>query len=459
MPKYLNNVDLSKYQLLNARIQNLAAAPAAPVAGQFYYDTALNHLYVYNGAGWEQASGASGSGSVTSVAMTVPSWLTVAGSPITTAGTLAVTATAAQTANTFVATPSGAAGGVALRAIVAADVPKTLDHTWVTDFDTQVRTSRLDQMAAPTVAVSLGSQRLTNVADPTGPQDVATKNYTDAAIQGLQIKPTARLATTAALPANTYANGTAGVGATLTATANAALTVDGIAVAVGDLVLVKDEVAGARNGLYTVTATGGGAAAYVLTRHPDMDQAGDFPGAFIPVGSAGTTNANSLWLANPVGAVTVGTTAIPFTELNKAADLVAGTGITISGNTVSVATTYAGGASIATVGTVTAGTWQGTAVAVGFGGTGATTAAGARTNLGTVGKYQATIGDGTATSYTIAQATHGLAADSSIHVQVLDDTSGAVVFPDVSIAKTTGTVTLTFATAPTANQYRVVLIG
>jgi hypothetical protein len=67
--------------------------------------------------------GAGGSGTVTSVGLSVPSWLTVGGSPVTTSGTLAVTATTGQTANLFLATPNGSTGAVGLRAIVAADIP------------------------------------------------------------------------------------------------------------------------------------------------------------------------------------------------------------------------------------------------------------------------------------------------------------------------------------------------
>lgn len=65
----------------------------------------------------------SGSGTVTSVAQTVPSWLSIAGSPITGSGTLAITAASGQTANEFLATPNGSSGAVGLRAIVSADIP------------------------------------------------------------------------------------------------------------------------------------------------------------------------------------------------------------------------------------------------------------------------------------------------------------------------------------------------
>ena len=70
-----------------------------------------------------------GTGTVTSVALSTPSWLTVSGSPVTTSGTLAVTAATGQTANQFLATPDGSTGAVGLRAIVAADIPTLNQNT------------------------------------------------------------------------------------------------------------------------------------------------------------------------------------------------------------------------------------------------------------------------------------------------------------------------------------------
>jgi hypothetical protein len=137
---------------------------------------------------------------------------------------------------------------------------------------------------------------------------------------------TARLATTAALsPANTYASGV------LTAGSNAALSVDGVAVNAGDVILVKNEAAAANNGLYTVTAAGSAGAIYVLTRHVDMSTSSEFVGAFVPVGLGGTANSNSLWLANPATPFQLGTTAVPFTQLNAATSYTAGNGINIAG--------------------------------------------------------------------------------------------------------------------------------
>lgn len=123
----------------------------------------------------------------------------------------------------------------------------------------------------------------------------------------LQVKPPVQEATAAALPSNTYASGA------LTATANGALTVDGVAVSAGDRVLVKNEAAPANNGIYTVTAAGAGGAKYVLTRTPDMAVAGEVPGA-LTFAEQGTVNVGSGFIVAGKGPYTIGTTAITWTQ-------------------------------------------------------------------------------------------------------------------------------------------------
>jgi len=126
----------------------------------------------------------------------------------------------------------------------------------------------------------------------------------------------ATVVATSALPSNTYANGSSGVGATLTANSLGALTIDGHAVALNDVVLVTDEAAPANNGVYVCTTAGASGAYYVLTRVTWMDLAAQFVGAIVPVGPDGTANANTLWQCQATSAPTIGTTAIAFAQIS-----------------------------------------------------------------------------------------------------------------------------------------------
>jgi hypothetical protein len=176
------------------------------------------------------------------------------------------------------------------------------------------------------------------VGDPISGLHPATKQYVDGLVQGLSDKYSVVAATTAALPANTYNNGTSGVGATLTGTANAALVAqDGVSLTVGQLLLVKNEATAANNGIYTLTQVGDGTHPYILTRHVDSDQTGEIAGSFTFVES-GTVNAGSGWVVAQVGPTTIGTTSITYTQFSGAGEITAGTGLTKTGNQIALVT-------------------------------------------------------------------------------------------------------------------------
>jgi phage-related tail fiber protein len=200
--------------------------------------------------------------------------------------------------------------------LAASDIP-TLTAAKISDFDTQVRTNRLDQLAAPTADVTLNSRKITNLADPVSAQDAATKAYVDATKQGLDVKDSCRAATTA----NITLNGTQ--------------TVDGIALSAGDRVLVKNQTTASENGLYTVVSGG------AWTRTTDADTSAKVTSGMFTFVETGTTNADSGWVLTTDGAITLGTTALAFTQFSGAGQITAGAGLTKTGNTLDVVTASA----------------------------------------------------------------------------------------------------------------------
>jgi len=155
------------------------------------------------------------------------------------------------------------------------------------------------------VAISGGS--FTGLSSPVNPTDAATKAYVDSVASGLNILATSALATAAVLPNTpTYANGAAGVGATLTAGSNTTLTVDGTAAPLNTVVLVKNQASAFQNGIYTVTQAGSGAAPWILTRATYFDQAAEMKAGSYTFITSGVTNLGSSFVLQ-TAVTTVGT--------------------------------------------------------------------------------------------------------------------------------------------------------
>lgn len=179
--------------------------------------------------------------------------------------------------------------------------------------------------------MSLPLGTLTVSADPTAALQVATKQYVDNLATGLDVKGSVRLATAAALPAYTRSTNV------ITASANAALTVDGVTVATNDRILLKDGAAGADNGIYVVTNTGSAGAAYVLTRASDANTNSQVTAGMYTFVAEGTVNSDSGWILTTNDAITLNTTALTFTQFTGLGQVTAGAGLTKTGNQLDIA--------------------------------------------------------------------------------------------------------------------------
>jgi len=164
---------------------------------------------------------------------------------------------------------------------------------------------------------------------------LANKAYVDQVAQGLDAKPSARAATTANI-SGTYSNGTAGVGATITAGSNGAITLDGVSPIVGDRILVKDQTTAAQNGIYTVTTQGDGSTAFVLTRATPEDQPAELSGGSFIFVEEGTANGDNGYVFTHTGAPTFGTTALDVTQFSGAGQITAGAAMSKTGNQLDV---------------------------------------------------------------------------------------------------------------------------
>jgi len=183
-----------------------------------------------------------------------------------------------------------------------------------------------------TVVVPSGYEDRTGFSD----SSLANKAYVDQVAQGLDTKPSVRVATTANLSA-TYSNGTAGVGATLTNSGTqAALTLDGVTMVAADRVLVKDQTDASENGIYVVTNIGSGSTNWILTRATPEDQPAELSGGSFVFVEEGTANANNGYVFTHTGNPTFGTTNLDVAQFSGAGQITAGAGLTKTGNQLDV---------------------------------------------------------------------------------------------------------------------------
>lgn len=287
-----------------------------------------------DGAG--NLSWASGSaGTVTSVALAEGSEgasqtiFTISGSPITSSGTIDISL-ASQSANLVLASPNGSSGQPYFRALVSADIP-SLSSIYL-------------PLSGGTMsgAINMGSNQINNLSMAASPAstDAVNVSYVQGVLQGLSPKASVKAATIAALPSNTYSNGTAGVGATLTATANGVLVVDGYTVQLNDRILVKNESTAANNGIYYVSTLGTASVPYVLTRTLDADSSTSTPpsvesGIYTFVEPTSTTLGNTGWVLTTADPITMGTTSLNFSQFYAQGEYTFTSGVRLSGTTVS----------------------------------------------------------------------------------------------------------------------------
>ena len=255
--------------------------------------------------------------------------------------------------------------------------------------------------------LDLQSQKIANLADPSASNDAANKQYVDNVARGLQWKVPVRAASTTNL--NTAAPGA---------------TIDGVALAANDRVLLKDQTTASQNGIWLWNG-----AAAALTRAVDADGGGELaPGTAVTV-TEGTVNGDKVWMLTSDAAITVGTTAQTWGQLGGGTVYSGGNGISVAGATISAVAAAGGG------------------VQVVAGGIQLDPSIGAR-------KASANIGNGSATAIAM---THNLGT-KDVHVSVRTVADDSQVIADV-VATDLNTVTVSFATAPAANAYRVTVIG
>ena len=242
---------------------------------------------------------------------------TDANKPVSTAGQTALDLKANIASPTF----TGTVSGVTKTHVGLGNVDDTSDANKPVSTATQTALDAKLALAGGTMtgAIAMGTFQITGLGDPTSAQDAATKAYVDTTAQGIDWKASVRAATTANVTlASALENGD---------------TLDGVVLATGNRILVKDQTTGSQNGIYVVKSSG------APDRSTDADLAAELTSNFAVFVEEGTVNADQGYVLTNDGAITVGSTALTFTQFTGLGQIVAGTGLDKTGNTLDIDST------------------------------------------------------------------------------------------------------------------------
>ena len=309
--KFLTTLDMGKNQIITPVMENLSGAPSTPVKGQLYMNTTDNILYWWNGTGWVAAQG--GAGAVPATTVTTSA---VGDSAVVGVATTYAREDHKHAREAFAAAVAATTFGLAKVDGTALTLPHS-DHTHGTPTHDNAAHSAitLNSLATPTADVGMGGFKITNLGPPTAGTDATNKTYVDNLTAGLSWKEAVRAATTA--------NGTVA-----SAFQNGAV-IDGVTLATGNRILIKNQTSTAENGIFTVNASG------APTRALDADALGELDAAAVFV-MEGTTQADTAWVVTTDVAITPGTTAHTWGQFAGGGAVTAGAGMTQSGNTLNV---------------------------------------------------------------------------------------------------------------------------
>ena len=430
--KFLTNIDLNQNQLINGTFEVVGTDPSTSLFdGRMIFNSTEGVIKVYDitASAWRKMiTGVTSAGSQSNA-------LTINESN----GAITITANLATSASAGLLT--------------ASDFSKLGDAT--------------SDATANKLVIRDGNGNA-KVATPTDTAHIATKGYVDSARQGLDVKQSVRVATTAAI--------------NLSSDLEAGDVIDGVTLVAGDRVLVKEQGTASENGIYVAVASG------AASRSSDANGTADTgelkSGTFTFV-EEGTINSDKGFVLSTNGTITVGSTAIVWTQFSGAGSFTSGDGLSKDGNTINVnvtanrtaitadaidiASTYVGQSSITTLGTVTTGVWNGTDIAVADGGTSSSTASGARTNLADTSASGLT----TSTPVLARISKQGCAVSSSgvsttvvthnfgttdVNVQIYEVATGATVIGDVTRSNGNSLSVVLYGTIA-ANDYTIVVVG